>query len=374
VNSLLLPGAIIEGMCYNECNTLVLFMILAWTAKGAPMRSELLKEIFEAFAQGNKNRFLDLAYEVIQDEERKHHHLLARDLKDILKTISNGRNLSNHLPQARYKDAIPIPRDTEKGFPLLEVKEFFLDWTDIILDQKLEAALTQVVDEIRHADILATYGLPPKQKILLCGPPGTGKTFSAQIISAVLGYRLIHIRFDSIISSFLGETAANLRKIFDFINYGQWIVLFDEFDIIGKHRDDHHEHGEIKRVVNNFMQMLDDYTGESLLIATTNHHHLLDPGLWRRFDEILFFNLPDANQRCELLKKYLRVLDRTNDISLETLAAKTQDFSAADIARVCREALKKTILEDKKKVGLPQLDWAINEQNRRKTVEKERRA
>lgn len=272
------------------------------------------------------------------------------------------------------KDAIPIPRDTEKGFPLLEVKEFFLDWTDIVLDQEPEKVLSQIVDEIRQADILTSYGLKPKQKVLFCGPPGTGKTFSAQIISSVLGYRLIHIRFDSIVSSFLGETAANLRKIFDFIDYGQWVVLFDEFDIIGKRRDDHHEHGEIKRVVNNFMQMLDGYTGESLLIATTNHQHLLDPGLWRRFDEILFFNLPDTDQRQQLLQKYLRVLDRTKDISLETLAAKTEDFSAADIARVCQEALKKTILEDKKKVSLPELEWAIDEQNRRKTVEREHRA
>jgi len=338
------------------------------------MRSELLRQMFEAFAQGNKNKFLDIAYEVVREEEKKQHHLLAKDLKEILKTVSNGRSVSNGMPQSRYKDTVPIPRDTEKGFPLLEVKEFFLDWTDIVLEKDLEKALTQVVDEIRYEEIFTAYGLKPKQKILLCGPPGTGKTFSAQITSAVLGYRLVHVRFDSIISSFLGETAANLRKIFDFINYGQWVVLFDEFDIIGKHRDDHHEHGEIKRVVNNFMQMLDDYTGESLLIATTNHHHLLDPGLCRRFDEILCFNLPDADQRQHLFQKYLRVLDRAKDIDLETLAAKTEDFSAADISRVCQEALKKTILKDKKTVGLPELEWAINEQNRRKTVERERRA
>lgn len=335
------------------------------------MRSELLRQMFEAFAQGNKNRFLDIAHEVIQEEEKKHHHLLAKDLKDILRTISNGRSVSNGITQSRYKDAIPIPRDTEKGFPLLEIKEFFLDWTDIILDQELMAALIQIVDEVRYADIFASYGLQPKQKILFCGPPGTGKTFSAQVISAVLGYRLIHVRFDSIVSSFLGETAANLRKIFDFIKYGQWVVLFDEFDIIGKHRDDQHEHGEIKRVVNNFMQMLDDYAGESLLISTTNHHHLLDSGLWRRFDEILFFNLPAVNQRKQLFQKYLRVLDIAKDVSFETLTAKTEDFSAADIARVCQEALKKSLLEDKKKVYLSELEWAIKEQNRRKSVERE---
>lgn len=338
------------------------------------MRSDLLRQMFEAFAQGDKNKFLNLAYEIVREEEQKQHHLLAKDLREILKTISNGRGVSGDTSHSHYKNTIPIPRDTEKGFPLLEVKEFFLDWTDIVLDQELATALIQVVDEIRRGSIFASYGLQPKQKVLFCGPPGTGKTFSAQIISSELSYRLVHVRFDSIVSSFLGETAANLRKIFDFISHDQWVVLFDEFDIIGKHRDDQHEHGEIKRVVNNFMQMLDDYNGESLLIATTNHHHLLDPGLWRRFDEILFFGLPDAMQREQLFQKYLRVLNRTKDIDMSTLASKTEEFSAADIARVCREALKKAILHDKKKVGLLELEWAISEQKRRKIVERERRA
>lgn len=338
------------------------------------MRSELIREIFEAFAYGNKDKFLDIAYEVVQDEEKKHHHLLAKDLKDILKTISNGRNISNGVAQSRYKDVVPVPRDSEKGFPLFEIKEFFLDWTDVILEQDLMVALTQIVEEMRQASILASFGLKPKQKVLFCGPPGTGKTFSAQIISSVLGYRLVHIRFDSIVSSFLGETAANLRKIFDFINHGQWVVLFDEFDIIGKHRDDHHEHGEIKRVVNNFMQMLDGYSGESLLIATTNHHHLLDPGLWRRFDEILFFDLPDTDQRQRLFQKYLRVLDKARDINLDALVAETEGFSAADIAQVCQEALKKAILGDRQKVSGQELNWAIDQQKRRKTIERKHSA
>lgn len=112
--------------------------------------------------------------------------------------------------------------------------------------------MERVIREFKDADILATYNLQNKKKILLCGKPGTGKTFSAQIISSILSIPLLYIRFDAIISSYLGETASNLRKVFDYIESGTWIVLFDEFDIIGKNRDDSHEHGEIKRVVNNF--------------------------------------------------------------------------------------------------------------------------
>ena len=333
------------------------------------MRSELIRQIFLAFAQGNRERFMEVAYEVVREEEKKNHLLLAKDLKAILKNSSNGRSLSENLTSKRYKNAIPIPRDTEKGFPLLEIREFYLDWSDVILSQDLKTALDQIVEETRQADVLATHGLRPKQRVLFCGPPGTGKTLSAQVISSVLSYPLVYIRFDSIVSSFLGETASNLRKIFDFIEQGQWVVLFDEFDIVGKHRDDPHEHGEIKRVVNNFMQMLDNYNGESLLIAATNHQHLLDPGLWRRFDEILFFDVPDRRRRQQIFSKYLRVLDREEDLDLDSLAEETERFSPSDIAQVCWEALKRTILNDGARVGQKELLEAIARQNRRKAVE-----
>jgi SpoVK/Ycf46/Vps4 family AAA+-type ATPase len=322
-----------------------------------------------AFAQSNKEQFIEVANEIVQEEEKKHHHLLARDLKEILKSFSDGRTIGGNSTAQRFKNAIPIPRDTEKGFPLLETKEFYLDWSDVILSQELKAALEQIVEETRQADVLATYRLKPKQKVLFCGPPGTGKTLSAQVVSSVLGYPLVYVRFDSIVSSFLGETASNLRKIFDFIEQGRWVVLFDEFDIIGKHRDDPYEHGEIKRVVNNFMQMLDNYVGEGLLIAATNHQHLLDPGLWRRFDEVLFFDLPDDQRRRLLFVKYLRVLAGERDLDLNSLVERTRGFSPSDIAQVCWEALKQTILEDKEKVGPKELQWAITQQERRKAIE-----
>jgi SpoVK/Ycf46/Vps4 family AAA+-type ATPase len=334
------------------------------------MRSELIKQIFLAFSQGDKEKFIETAHEIVKEEERKSHHLLAKDLKGILKDISNGKSLSNNGTYNRYKNAIPIPRDTEKGFPLLEIQEFYLDWDDVILSQELKPSLEQIVEEIRQAEILATYNLQPKQKILFCGPPGTGKTLSAQVLSSILSYPLLYIRFDSIVSSFLGETASNLRKIFNFIKQGQWIVLFDEFDVIGKHRDDPYEHGEIKRVVNNFMQMLDSYKGESLLIAATNHQHLLDPGLWRRFDDILFFDIPDEKRRKQIFLKYLRVFQKEDDVDLDLLVRETENFSPADIARICWEASKKSILEDKQQVGLKELQWGITQQKRRKKVER----
>jgi SpoVK/Ycf46/Vps4 family AAA+-type ATPase len=333
------------------------------------MKSELIREVFLAFSQSNKEKFLEIACEIIKEEEKKSHHLLAKDLKEIIKNFSPNKYANNGVTNKRFKNTIPIPRDTEKGFPLLEIKDFILDWEDIILTPEIKASMQQIVEELNKTSLLATYGLKPKQKVLFCGPPGTGKTLSSQVISSVLMYPLVYIRFDSIVSSFLGETASNLRKIFDFIEQGQWVVLFDEFDIIGKHRDDPYEHGEIKRVVNNFMQMLDNYNGDSLLIASTNHQYLLDPGLWRRFDEILFFDIPDKIRRKEIFLKYLRVFEKEKNLDIDLCVELTETFSPSDIANICWEAMKKTILKEKEKISIEDLEIAINHQKRRKEVE-----
>jgi SpoVK/Ycf46/Vps4 family AAA+-type ATPase len=208
------------------------------------------------------------------------------------------------------------------------------------------------VYENNQETTLATYGLKPKRKILFFGPPGTGKTLSAKVISSVLGYPLILIRFDSVISSYLGETASNLRKIFDFIEAGRSVVLFDEFDIIGKQRDDPTEHGEIKRVVNNFMLMIENYEGDSLLIASTNHPQLLDVGLWRRFDEVVYFGIPDKQSRKQIFDKYLGTFKKDPNFNLGTILDESKNFSGADIEQACIEALKHEIL-----AGKDMLSW-----------------
>lgn len=331
------------------------------------MRSDLLRDLFQAHVQSNSDKFIEVANEIIKDEERKKHHLLAMELKKVLFDRSQAP-ITQISYSKRYKTNIPIPRDTEKGFPLLEIKEEYFSLDDLILNEEVKGGINRIISEINSAEILYAYGLKPKQKILFCGPPGTGKTLSSRVMSSVIGYPLIHIRFDSIVSSYLGETATNLRKVFNFIKEGQWVVLFDEFDIIGKKRDDPYEHGEIKRVVNNFMQMLDDYHGDSLLIASTNHHYLLDSAMWRRFDDILYFDLPDLNRRKELLNKYLKVLRRSKDIDLEYFAERTDDFSPADIAQVCEEALRRIILDNRAEIQVDDINWSIKQQLRKKDI------
>ncbi len=275
------------------------------------MNSELLIKLFEAFTKKDDELFYKIAWDVTEDEKRKKHHLLAEQLKRILteNSVTLHKGYSQQVP--------PIPRDNEKGFRLLDVKKFFLDWDDVVLAKETEEILRQIVKELEEEDVLATYGLKPKQKILFYGPPGTGKTLTAKVMSSIIGYPLVYVRFESVISSYLGETASNLRKIFDYMEKGKWVVLFDEFDIIGKQRDDPTEHGEIKRVVNNFMLMLENYEGDSMIMASTNHPHLLDIGVWRRFDEIIYFGLPDKERRKKIFEKYLKVMKKDKNFDFK---------------------------------------------------------
>lgn len=266
------------------------------------------------------------------------------------------------------KTELEIPTDSEKGFPLVHISEQFYSMDDLIIDLETKERIEYIISENKNFKKLLSYGLKPKQKILLCGPPGTGKTLASKVISSNIGYPFVYVIFDTLISSFLGQTATNLRKIFNFIEKGKFVVLFDEFDIVGKKRDDDQEHGEIKRVVNNFMQMLDTYNGESILIAATNHQHMLDKAIWRRFNEVLFFDLPNPSQRKLLFKKYLGVLKRDLNFDLKYFISNTKGYSAADIATICEDALRMSIISGQKLIHKTNLIWAIKEQKRRKSI------
>ena len=260
---------------------------------------------------------------------------------------------------------IEIPTDNDSGFHLLHIDTQYHNFDDLIISDETKERLMNIVVENKSAKRLYAHGFKPENKILFCGPPGTGKTLSARIISSEIGYPFAYVHFDSIVSPLLGHTATNLRKIFDFVNMGKFVVLFDEFDIVGKNRDDPYEHGEIKRVVNNFMQMLDRHDGASIILAATNHQHLLDKAIWRRFNDIIYFDLPDSSRRQQLFTKYLRVMRREAGVNPDELAEITSGYSAADIAQICKRALKRSILDDSRLILQDHITWAIGEQRRR---------
>ena len=325
--------------------------------------SDLIKKLFLSFHDKDNESFFQVAREYIEHEKRKKHTIVAKELEKAL-YCANGSLKKGK----RFKNALPIPRDTEKGFPLLEIQHFDISMDSLLICPETRQQIEQIIREFKDADVFATYNLRNKKKILLCGRPGTGKTFSAQIVSSVLQIPLVYVRFDSIISSYLGETASNLRKVFDFIESGIWIVLFDEFDIIGKNRDDSYEHGEIKRVVNNFLQMMDNIKGDSLILAATNHQYMLDPAIWRRFDDVIYYELPDENIRKALFELYLRPIKKDSDIDLPKAITLTKGLSPADIKMITEEAMKLSILDSKPCLSQSNIKTAIHKFSRREKV------
>lgn len=318
--------------------------------------SDSLRALFKSFSQRDNVSFVAAANALVEEERRKGHRLLARDLQRILEN-GNGRPQSLLRPD-------DVPLDKERGVPLFEIEEPDVGWERIVLRPDIRSSFSGIVDEYRARDVLRSYGLSPKQKLLFFGPPGCGKTLGARVLSGVLGLPLIYVRFDSVVSSYLGETAANLRKVFDYVARGQWVVFFDEFDAIGKGRDNPTEHGELKRVVNSLLQLVDHFSGDSLLIAATNHESLLDPALWRRFDEICFFGMPSTSERKVMLTLYLAGL-RHPSVDLASVARKTQGMSGSDIERVCVEAAKNAILDHRCEVSESDLELGLRRQRQR---------
>ena len=271
------------------------------------------------------------------------------------------------LPPKLWGPTISPPKDQEKNTPLLEVRYPDRFLREMVLTHDIKELLSRVMQEFREWDVLEANGLKPSHKILFCGPPGCGKTATAEAIASELGLPLVYIRFDSVVSSLLGETAANLRKVFEYIRQDTWVVLFDEFDAIGRSRDDVTEHGEIKRVVNSFLQMLDNFEGRSLLVAATNFEQVLDPALWRRFDDIVRFERPTAAQIEELMNRRLHYV-RNPKVSLKDYVKQLTGSTFGDVERVTTEILKTCALEGRTRLRPEDIKLAIKNQTLRRQI------
>jgi len=238
----------------------------------------------------------------------------------------------------------PVPMDSERRSPLLTIRTPDRYFEDLVLQIFVRNSLDRIISEVRGWDVLEANALGPTRCLLFCGPSGCGKTAGAEALSAELGLPMLYVRFDSVVSSLLGETAANLRKVFDYASRGQWLVFFDEFDAIGRSRDDSTEHGEIKRVVNSFLQLLDGFDGRSLIVAATNFGQVLDPAIWRRFDEVLRFDLPTRESLEALVALRLRPL-RTQKKQMSDLVDALEGATFADAERACLDIRKRCALD-----------------------------
>lgn len=315
----------------------------------------LLRQLIKSAKAGDEDGFRTATEAVIREEREKNHHLLANDLEKLLYSEKTKMEVkSKHL---FLTNTIPVNKDN--GLELIELRGASRNEEDIVLSDTCQTAISEILFEHSRADVLRSYGLQPAQKLLFCGPPGTGKTMAAEIIATSLSLPLVIVRLDSVISSLLGETASNLRKIFDYLSNYPVVALFDEFDALAKDRGDSADHGELKRSVNAVLQMLDSYHGESILIATTNYESLLDQAVWRRFDETIRFELPNLEQIKRLLSIKLSGVRRAFETNVNEVASLFKGLSHADIERVLRRAVKQMILTGQEFLTRNHIDEAL---------------
>lgn len=323
-------------------------------------RGELLRNLFASYSRHDDHGFRTIALEIIAEEQQKHNNVLARDLLNMIEHPPTAK-----IPRPPSKSFLESPPHSKDRQTLLaDVRHPSRTLSDLVLKEKPRNQLLRILEEYRKTELLKIHGLRPKTKLLFYGPSGCGKSLCAEVIATELSLPLLYVRFDAIVSSYLGETSSNIRTIFDYAASGRWVVLLDEFDAVGKSRNDSSEHGELKRVVSSFLQLLDSFEGRSFIIAATNHENLLDSALWRRFDEILPFVLPGVPEIQTLLSEKLKNFPQDH-IDFEKTAKKLRGLSHADVEWVCFDAIKTAILRDTEAVTKSILDESVARQKER---------
>lgn len=327
-------------------------------------RGEVLRKLFESFSQEDKDGFYAAATQLIEEEKNKNHLLLAKDLESIIKKKSNNGYASNHTPRYYYPE---VPTDKDSGLPLIEVRTYEYHLERVVLSSENLEIIQRIITENRKKEILNSHGLKAISKILFCGLPGCGKTLTAKVLSGVLELPLVYVNLASVFSSYLGETAVNLKKIFDYVEKGEWIVFFDEFDAIAKDRNTPNEHGEIQRLVNSLLQLIDNSNEQNIFVAATNYESLLDQAVWRRFDEVILFGKPDYNLRISLLKNNLSSI-RHSQINFDEIASNLEGSTGSDIEKICLDAIKSVILKNQNNLTQVDLNLSIRRYRSRKSI------
>lgn len=313
-----------------------------------------LKALLESHLTGDEGRFYSVAMQVAAHEAKRGHGKLAEELR----TLVDQAKLRKVLPQESKTVSIAKPRGELAG--LLSVSYPKSRLGDMVLNAQLTQQLQRIIREQRHAAEILSHGLQPRRKLLLVGPPGTGKTMTASVLAGELGLPLFQVRLDGLITKFMGETAAKLRQIFESTHHARGVYFFDEFDSIGSQRGLANDVGEVRRILNSFLQMIEQDNSHSLIIGATNHPDILDNALFRRFDDILHYELPDEVHIASVLKTRLSRIAVKNT-SWEHLATQASGLSYAELTRAADEVLKTALIERVESISEKDIFHALEE-------------
>jgi SpoVK/Ycf46/Vps4 family AAA+-type ATPase len=312
--------------------------------------------LVQSHVAGDEERFISVATQLAAHEARQGHGKLAQELQELI-DAAKGKTAS-----VARRGAGPVPMAQPKGelTSLLSARYSDVRLNSMVLTAALQERIGRILTEQRQQARLQAHGLAPRRKLLLVGPPGSGKTMTAAALAGELKLPLFTVLYDGLIGKLMGETASRLRLVFDAIAVQRGVYFFDEFDAIGTQRAGPNDVGEIRRVLSSFLQLLEDDDGPSLVIAATNHPELLDKALFRRFDDVIAYGPPTTDVVRGILEAHLATF-RLDDMDWGRVSEASSGLSQAEIARAADEAAKFAVLGNTERVDASSLLAALAE-------------
>ena len=293
--------------------------------------ADQIKGLVKAYADNDNERFKTIVLQIAAHEARNGHPSTARDLKELSDNIGNRRQTIFRMNEQNPMVLCSIPE---------------VNLSDLVVSDEVESKIRRMLDEYRNRRKLASFGLNNRRKLLFEGNPGTGKTMTASVIAAEVSLPLYTVQVDKLVTKFMGETSVRLREIFDSMQTRPGVYFFDEFDAIGADRSLDNEVGEMRRILNAFLQFIEQDSSESIIIAATNNQKILDKALFRRFDDVLHYSLPGREEIVRLITKKLNSFNVEKDILSEKVISASEGLSQSEIARSCDDAIKFSILDN----------------------------
>ena len=300
-------------------------------------------------AEGDDEQFYSIILQVAASEARQGHRTTAEELRAAVDAARAKRSGGASV-------AIPFSKPRGDLETLIELRAPRTKLEDVVLHQDVLNRLQDIIRQQQKRDWLREHGKTPNRTILFLGPPGSGKTMTAEALAGELRLPLFVVRLESLITRFMGETAAKLRLVFDETLRKRGVYLFDEFDALGGKRDSSNDVAEMRRVLNSFLQLMEEPNPtDSVLIGATNHPEILDRALLRRFDEVLEFDPPTDDQIAALIRKNLRPIRYTKKVNWDEVLASARGLSQAEIVRAVEDAVKAAILDERKTLRVDDL-------------------
>lgn len=317
--------------------------------------AEQIKALLKSHGDGNDELFYAVALQVAAHAARQGHGNLAQELRTLV-------DAARAVPEVARSRATPAmvaqPRGELAGILAANYPRVRLD--EMVVGDVARRQLERLLREQRQGERLRENGLRPRNRVLLVGPPGSGKTMTAAALAGEMRLPLLTVQFDGLITKFMGETAAKLRMVFDALEKTRGVYLFDEFDAIGGQRAATNDVGEIRRVLSSFLQFLEQERSTSIIVAATNHPELLDRALFRRFDDVIEYGLPDAQMAERVVRTRLSSRD-LDGVAWEKIAAASDGLNCAEIVGACDDVAKTLVLDEREAVSEEEIIGALHE-------------